>query len=86
LAESVEIKLYSFQDYLWEINFKGYAKWIILSQCFRENHPHCSSLYDLNIGNNAYLQDDIYRGMLKWHKEEFMKLDEEEDVLLQKKA
>jgi hypothetical protein len=34
-----EIKLHSFYHYLKKIDFKGYGKWYVLSQCIKEEHP-----------------------------------------------
>ena len=39
LDNLVNIKLYSFCQYLRKIDFKGYSKWCLLNQAVREEHP-----------------------------------------------
>lgn len=39
LANIVYVKIHSFYHFLQKIKFKGFGKWIVLSQCFKENHP-----------------------------------------------
>jgi hypothetical protein len=47
LQNVVELKIYSFMHYLRCIEFKGYAKWCILNQSVKEEHPQGTDLFTI---------------------------------------
>jgi hypothetical protein len=72
--------LYSFAHFLKLIEFKGYAKWTILNQAVREEHPQQMSIADINNGRieengtPGGARDEIYEGLLAHYADKFMSL------------
>jgi hypothetical protein len=63
------------------IEFKGYAKWVVLNQVVREEHPQHLSIEDINSekgqdegGTPGGVRDEIYEGLLAHYADKFMSL------------
>lgn len=85
LEQIVQLKLYSFVQFLRNIEFKGYAKWVVLNQTVAEVHPQRLSIQDINNqrgedeGNTpGGIRDEIYEGLLPFYADKFMSLTKQE--------
>jgi hypothetical protein len=80
-----EIKLHSFYHYLKLVGFKGFAKWMILNQCFKEEHPQKFDLLTMVQAPELKKDDLVYQELQKFYKEKFIDLTDRELVSLQTK-
>jgi hypothetical protein len=58
LDNLVNIKLYSFCQFLRKIDFKGYSKWCLLNQAVREEHPQGIDLFKI-IESNEIISKEL---------------------------
>lgn len=63
------------------IEFKGYAKWSVLNQTVKEEHPQHLSIEDILKGGREDeggtpegIRDEIYEGLLAHYADKFMSL------------
>ena len=79
------MKLYSFAHFLKLIEFKGYAKWVVLNQAVKEVHPQHLCIAEINNGRaednsgtpggeNVRAMDEIYEGLQAHYQDKFMSL------------
>ena len=78
--------MYSFCHYLRKIEFKGFAKWVILNECVKQNHPSGLSLIEVNRNNEMngikeekgklleHGVDELYYALTPRYKHQFMNL------------
>jgi len=68
MDQMVQLKIYSFQHYLRKISFKGFSKWCVLNQAFKELHPKSMNLFDIikkRQDEKGAITDKIYQTMTK---------------------
>lgn len=91
LGSIVTLKLYSFAHFLRIIEFKGFAKWIVLNQTLKEEHPENMTLEQISHQRNRPEEggtpqpDEIYQGLLNHYAEKFMYLTKGESESLRQK-
>lgn len=80
-----EMKLHSFFHYLKNVGFNGYAKWMTLNQCFKEEHPQGLDIVQLQKNEGNEQHDVIYTELLKHYQDRFLSLTQQEQISIQTK-